>query len=1412
MHGLKQWIFSLILIIAIGFSTGLTVYADEDGTDQDEVTNSDIYHNIIANADGTYSIVQRNKVRTSEVFARTVAYNVTNLTTGETITIGRDATNVVDSAPVLDPATGYYYITSTTTLTQAQSATLLAAAASGSLQMDNVMAFTFDGGDTFSGSWDPVSQAVQLNSDFLTTSTLASYIWAQSGGDGAFGYNEGDMFIELARLIGFADPGSFETNFVKLLKLAADGLSFEEALAALEEDSDTDPNTESDSNTGNTDELQGFPVHSNPVIEYYNDSRNYKENGSHKGFADVYDTDNNGTGIIIPSSEKYLTGITASAYAGTFSLGMHSMDNPLSLPGFYFQSYLERMEWKQVGETYAGYDDWDDSNGDGIQDESEMSPHMDPVYGWVSHTKEETGGPGWDSSVGGYTTTGETDSLRAYYLYIYDLDIYDFTSATTTNETFGTESGQTGSQTFNGTDLHSLTEIEPQENGNGDPIGPVNGKGDPIGPVNDTEEGTSVSPINNRPQYSVNLLSGGNISGEGTSNATPKTKFDYSDSHVAWTDVYFENESEKNLGGFTHFIGYDGNGHSAPWTVPLDGTNAANAKRAADNLVKYWVGDGHIDDTAWLNDVHLKHCSMTGYAQYLNDSLTIGYNNHTIISTANDGDVIWQADETYGGDYKANDSSKWPKYLSGVISTIKGNATETLLNPDKETYESTPVFGLSQQYIQKTQDNGEYPTLFASAEYSPVLYYSGKTGYSATGIEKAAWTNNNPIIVQTPVVAPVVMYDDPDTGEEPEDSLAIATTDQADRTTQLLYNTSSGSGLGRDDSLIQLRLDESYWFKFDPLEHLSTQGYADLNDVPFDNTWDTDNIKFDKYVKAKYVHFPFAVCLYEQGNETPTYYPLVTDEDDPGYWIEVYGPNTGTTNLEWTRFYIPSWALEGKYSGEDSVKYKVESINVNDRGDLESAQHDLRNDNGDLTDATEDDHELYVATYKIGVQVSGWIYDFQIVGINNRDVYDDQLSDTLAGQWHDLLYPLAWNYAEKKAGTLNRLGADSLHRYDSLSQYVRYTRSGEIAHTGDTVAASILTRNTSSSVGWIEKNSVVIDNTKSSKYEDAGTAPKGTEFAFSVKTISNLWNDGDSLQITPTFTYLTDDGTKYTTDTGLHVYYNDSTGSSDNLYIEIGSARDQAIVRTVSLSNEMFNGSYFTDDLEKTVLRPVYDSASASFSNRENTADLETLVNTFKNRQNDSYILSNISLNSDLRIFSGNVDLLKENLQYDHDSSSVHSLTDMYIIDSADISAVESCINPSMQTWYGCYTIPSEIFVSTMTPDEINEYASTHGGLDPDDENVWLQDGYLIVNFDIKSHNSTDKNKDLVYEGSYTGSENMWEGQKQDRTAEVGNLHSDSSDGHYGHKIINVDWGDVIIIDMGQTIDDWFSANIFTIQ
>ncbi len=60
---------ALAVSLFLGTGFGITAYAD--GTDQNEVTSRDIYHDIVANPDGTVSIVQRNKVRSGGIFTRT---------------------------------------------------------------------------------------------------------------------------------------------------------------------------------------------------------------------------------------------------------------------------------------------------------------------------------------------------------------------------------------------------------------------------------------------------------------------------------------------------------------------------------------------------------------------------------------------------------------------------------------------------------------------------------------------------------------------------------------------------------------------------------------------------------------------------------------------------------------------------------------------------------------------------------------------------------------------------------------------------------------------------------------------------------------------------------------------------------------------------------------------------------------------------------------------------------------------------------------------------------------------------------------------------------------------------------------------------------------------------------------------
>ena len=287
-------------------------------------------------------------------------------------------------------------------------------------------------------------------------------------------------------------------------------------------------------------------------------------------------------------------------------------------------------------------------------------------------------------------------------------------------------------------------------------------------------------------------------------------------------------------------------------------------------------------------------------------------------------------------------------------------------------------------------------------------------------------------------------------------------------------------------------------------------------------------------------------------------------------------------------------------------------------------------------------------------------------------------------------------------------------------------------------------------------------------------------------------------------------GTSNETHGQLHVYYNDYSGSNETLYIEYGSDKDKALVTTTSLSDAKFNGSYFDSDLRKTVAKPKYDPTTASFYNRE-SANIENLVNNFKNQKVASSTLSNINLTSELRVFSGNEAYLKENLNKDYVNAT--SVDELYILEGSE-DAVHTSVNPSMQTWYGTYTIPSELFLTTMTKDELTAYANEHGGIAKDDKNVWLQGGYLVVHFDITSHNSLDSKKDLTYEGAYDGNQSMWEAQgygEDQLHAKVGSKVA-GGDGHYANKNIRVDWGDVFIINMSESVDEWFEANYWTTQ
>ncbi len=951
-----------------------------------------------------------------------------------------------------------------------------------------------------------------------------------------------------------------------------------------------------------------------------------------------------------------------------------------------------------------------------------------------TYSTTDTNGNVEEKHTGGYTEDGErTDYIapgqtRVAYNYVIDsgdFDLQDFANSITHNDTFSNDS-----LSYNKTEAHSLNNIAPNNHG------PVDG---------------GVSTTTETPTY---------IFDSGMSTGT------YGNG-ITWLDLG-PSDSEKVLGN----IGKEGG-----FTVNPSGVAYAKANENLD----YHVGNGKdkksIDANGNVYD---------SYAQYTTGKFIISYGgNQKVFMPGSSGWVNFNGSNYDCYSIFSEGQASAIPYLSqyypkNMFLSANGGGV------DVNTFETSPAFGKAQTQIPSNQSNGTYPTT-VNAKYTPaqtqdgiLLSAKGDTSFTSGNI-KASYRMNEPVTVHTPVISPVDIFRDngqdisntsPKQSSAENDALFSGEVNKV-VPTQLVTGKA-------DKTLPQMRLDETYWFKFSTRQHLKHMGYLDANthSNAWDNLGETDS-KYDKYVKAKYVHFPVDVILYIKN--TPTYIKHVSDENEPGYWTVLE-----QSDWENVKFYIPVWAKEGVHnSGEDQILYKVESKNVisqdnsgqgaGDHSKDKNARKKELNDHGN-GDSTPD-KELYVATYEIPIQISGWIYDFQIVGLNDSKTYNtDSDDDSYANSW----YALASDGKEKKTGTYNRLGGDT--RYTNIWSYVRQTKDGKVINPWDT------------------KNTITVGSGSSDKYDKMGEQRKGTRFAFSVRTISNLWNDNDSITITPTFRYIDDNGKS---SKNVYVYYHDESGEYKQLYVPYGSTADKALVNKVSLGDKGFTDSYYDSDLKQTASVPkaTYNSTGdvTGFTNTKSgsTSDKNALLQ----KKVDSYTLSNITLSSSLRLLSGDSEQLRDNLSKDTPTA----VTDMFKASAADQNRISSIFENTMQTWYGEYYVPSALFISYKSPAEIKSYATSHeGGLSENDKNVWLQGGYVVVNFDI----TTNKNgtPDLNY-GAKNDGYNMWTAQKQKTSVEVPDHKNPEKT-----KTITTNPGDVIVIDMNKSTKDESQAQIFVID
>ena len=354
---------------------------------------------------------------------------------------------------------------------------------------------------------------------------------------------------------------------------------------------------------------------------------------------------------------------------------------------------------------------------------------------------------------------------------------------------------------------------------------------------------------------------------------------------------------------------------------------------------------------------------------------------------------------------------------------------------------------------------------------------------------------------------------------------------------------------------------------------------------------------------------------------------------------------------------------------------------------------------------------------------------------------------------------------------------------------------------------------------WLDANTLPLCAGSSLKYKKSGVLRRGDTFAFTVRTIANLWDEeGDEMYIVPTFRYVSYDGN--ITDDDITVYYTKVTETDAMEFVKYGSEQDLSYFDKTNIADTKFKGSFYTEDFSLSRTLHALQEDDAEFS--KDTAN--ELLYALKYPDNHAWphqvyktkqiylskkvpctTLSAIKLTPELRLLTGNVEQLEQNLGLSGQSNLTYVKTKdeygtEYNITSTSEPEIWDEFRKSMQTWFGTYYVPNALYVTSKDVD-LWEYASNKGYI-TGREDIFYDDGYLVINFKIFTKNNG--NWHLAYYGTSAGKD-QWQVQGPKPTAKVGN-------DTVGNEIdIPVRSGDVGIIDMGQSkMDDYDVGSYIT--
>ncbi|BCN30250.1 DUF5704 domain-containing protein [Anaeromicropila herbilytica] len=245
-----------------------------------------------------------------------------------------------------------------------------------------------------------------------------------------------------------------------------------------------------------------------------------------------------------------------------------------------------------------------------------------------------------------------------------------------------------------------------------------------------------------------------------------------------------------------------------------------------------------------------------------------------------------------------------------------------------------------------------------------------------------------------------------------------------------------------------------------------------------------------------------------------------------------------------------------------------------------------------------------------------------------------------------------------------------------------------------------------------EKYTLPLINGSHPKYKNIGTLKTGYAVRFMLTTVGNMYGYNDYIRIKPTFYYVDYLGRNKKE---VDVYYSESFLNNKHVMVKMGSELDKTNIKRLSLGEPYLSVP------------------------RKEIGDTATLLNILESKllslYRNVYTFTNIMIPENLRTFVGNENMLPSR--------------------SMPYEIEEKMLTQSVQNWYCEYYIPSEIHI---LPKDFNltRYITENGPIDFK-EDFWLENGYLLINFDIETIQNNERHLSYINkENAKFGYCNMW--------------------------------------------------------